>query len=27
MTPIDKLLPRLDKVKADGKSRWKACCP
>lgn len=24
---IDNLLNRLDKVKATGKSTWKACCP
>lgn len=25
--PIDQLLPRLDKVKPNGPSKWKACCP
>lgn len=25
--PIDLVLSRLDKVKAAGASRWKACCP
>ncbi|HBN8651919.1 virulence-associated protein E [Pseudomonas aeruginosa] len=28
MTPIDKVLTRLEKVKPDSKDhRWKACCP
>ena len=27
MTPIDSVLNRLDKVKGNGKGRWKACCP
>lgn len=27
MTPIDSVLNRLDKVKSNGKGRWKACCP
>ncbi|BFN26557.1 DNA primase [Pseudomonas sp. SCT] len=25
--PIDQVLSRLDKVKANGASKWKACCP
>lgn len=25
--PIDVVLQRLDKVKAAGASKWKACCP
>lgn len=25
--PIDLILSRLDKVKAAGASKWKACCP
>lgn len=25
--PIDLVLSRLDKVKAAGASKWKACCP
>lgn len=25
--PIDKILSRLDKVKAKGPSKWEACCP
>lgn len=25
--PIDMILSRLDKVKATGASKWKACCP
>lgn len=27
MQPIDKLLPRLEKVRAAGKNKWRACCP
>jgi hypothetical protein len=27
MTPIDKLLPRLDKVCRGKPSQWRACCP
>jgi len=27
MTPIDKLLPRLDKVRRGKPDRWRACCP
>lgn len=27
MTPIDKLLPRLDKVRRGKPDRWHACCP
>lgn len=27
MTPLDLVLSCLDKVKANGKDRWKACCP
>lgn len=26
-TPIDVILARLDKVKANGAGKWKACCP
>lgn len=25
--PIDKLLPHLEKVRATGERKWKACCP
>lgn len=25
--PIDLVLPKLDKVKAAGAGKWKACCP
>ncbi|TWI58697.1 hypothetical protein IQ22_00405 [Pseudomonas duriflava] len=25
--PIDKILSRLDKVKAKGAGKWEACCP
>ena len=27
MTPIEKLLPLLDKVRETGIGRWIACCP
>jgi hypothetical protein len=27
MKPIDKLLPRLDKVRRGKPSQWHACCP
>ncbi|WP_370600484.1 virulence-associated protein E [Pseudomonas nitroreducens] len=26
-SPIDLMLPRLDKVKPAGQGKWKACCP
>lgn len=27
MTPIDTVISRLDKVKANGAGKWLACCP
>ncbi|HDZ55390.1 MAG TPA: virulence-associated protein E [Pseudomonas xinjiangensis] len=27
MMPIDRILIQLDKVKASGPNKWKACCP
>lgn len=27
MNPVDNILSRLDKVKAAGADKWKACCP
>jgi len=27
MTPLDNILPRLDKLRQTGTNRWVACCP